>query len=55
VAGAPQLCEWGERARHAWHFCGGWHPELWPIYASLHDVPDWSLLIDLMQEIRDHV
>jgi hypothetical protein len=29
-------------------------PERWAIYAGFHEVPDWALLIELMQEIRDH-
>jgi len=41
------------RASHCWAFCGGWHPERWPIYDALHDVPDWQALIELMTIIRD--
>jgi len=25
------------------------------MYGSLHQVPDWPILIDLLEEIRDHV
>lgn len=55
VAEPPVLCEWAERARHCWEFCGGWAPQSWPVYAALYDVTDWHLLIDLMREIRSHV
>jgi hypothetical protein len=51
----PQLCDASERALHCWDFCAGWHPELWPVYAALYDVPDWHATIDLMREIRRHV
>lgn len=50
----PTLCEASERARHCFIWCGGWRPEAWTTYAALHDVPDWHLLIDLMQHIRNH-
>jgi len=55
VAAAPQLCADAEQARHAWQFCGGWRPLLWPTYGALHQVEDWHLLIDLMAEIKNHV
>ena len=50
----PTLCEASERARHCYLWCNGWHPEAWPLYAALYDVPDWHLLTDLMQHIRNH-
>jgi len=34
---------------------GGWSPERWASFGALHDVPDWALLIELMQVIRTHV
>lgn len=40
------------QAQHCWQFCGGWMPERWPLYALLHDVEDWSLLVELMAHIR---
>ena len=50
----PTLCEASERARDCFTWCGGWQPLAWPMYAALHDVPDWHLLIDLMLHIRNH-
>jgi hypothetical protein len=50
----PTLCEASERARHCYLWSNGWHPEAWPMYAALYDVPDWHLLTDLMQHIRNH-
>jgi len=50
----PELGEWATRAAHCWHFCAGWAPERWPLYDALHDVPDWHMLIDLMQQIHNH-
>jgi hypothetical protein len=47
------LCAAAHAAAHAWRWCGGWAPNLWPAYAALHDVADWAMLIDLMQTIRD--
>jgi hypothetical protein len=40
------------QAQHCWQFCGGWMPERWPFYALLHDVEDWTLLVELMAHIR---
>lgn len=37
---------------HCWHFCGGWRPDLWPLYGTLYSVPDWHQLIDAMSAIR---
>ena len=54
LAGPPEWCEWTERARHCWNFCGGWKPQAWPVYGALYEVSDWTMLSDLMQEIRDH-
>lgn len=54
-AAAPALCEAAAAASHCWAFCGGWEPQRWPVYAALHDVPDWHALIELMQEIRRRV
>jgi hypothetical protein len=55
VGQAPPLCEESNRAMHAWNWCGGWRPDLWPMYATLHPVPDWHLLQDLMEVIRSRV
>jgi hypothetical protein len=55
VGEAPLLCPQAEQARHCWQFCGGWQPHMWPVYAALYPVPDWHLLIDLMQTIRRSV
>ncbi len=51
----PALCEWSERALHAWAWCGGWQPQHLPLYAALHPVPDWHLLTELMRTIKAHV
>lgn len=45
-----------QQAAHCWRFCGNaWAPERWPIYHALHQVDDWPLLIELMQEIQANV
>jgi hypothetical protein len=49
----PSLSLQAERAVHCWGWCGGWHPERWPMYAALHDVSDWAAMSELMQTIRD--
>lgn len=54
VGDAPPLGADALAASHCWRWCGGWHPEKWPIYAALHDVDDWAMLIDLMQVIKEH-
>jgi hypothetical protein len=48
------MCQWAVRAHHCWRWCGGWNPALWPLYAALHEVPDWPLLIELLEVIRDY-
>jgi hypothetical protein len=50
----PLLSPEAEQARHCWHFCGGWRPDLWTTYGALFDVTDWHQLIELMQELRAH-
>lgn len=53
VAPPPLMCADAVMAGHCWRFCEGWRPERWPMYAALHDVDDWQLLIDLMQILKD--
>lgn len=50
----PEICEASERARDCYLWCGGWEPTRWPLYAALHDVTDWHLLIELMRHIQHH-
>lgn len=42
----------GQIALECWGWCGGWHPERWPVYEALHPVPDWHHTIELMRVIR---
>jgi hypothetical protein len=55
VGDAPALCAESARAIHCWNWCAGWRPQVWPMYATLHPVPDWHLLQDLMEVIRSRV
>lgn len=48
----PDLSPQAQLAAACWHFCDGWAPERWPVFAAFHDVPDWGALMDLMQAIR---
>lgn len=48
----PDLSPQAQLAVACWHFCDGWAPERWPVFAAFHDVPDWGALVDLMQAIR---
>jgi len=52
----PALGAAEQQAVHCWRFCANtWAPALWPLYHALHQVDDWPLLIDLMDDIRTHV
>lgn len=55
VAPCPRLEPAALAALLCWHWCGGWNPALWPAYAALHDVEDWTMTIDLMAHIRREV
>ena len=48
----PDLSPQATLAVRCWHFCDGWFPERWPIFAAIEDVPDWAALVELMQAIR---
>jgi hypothetical protein len=48
----PPLSADAQQAAHCWHWCGGWEPQRWPVYAALHDVDDWDALAELMLAIR---
>jgi hypothetical protein len=48
----PALTGLAESAAECWRWCGGWHPERWPIFAALHEVQDWAAMSDLMLTIR---
>lgn len=48
----PEQDEWAQRALHCWNWCGGWHPERWPVYAVFHDVSDWALLVELLETLN---
>lgn len=52
IAEAPEMTPTAAQAQHCWAWCVGWAPERWPIYAALHEVEDWSLLVELMAHIR---
>lgn len=49
----PELDGAAAQAAHAWAFCGGWNPQVLPLYAALYPVPDWHLLIELLQGLRN--
>lgn len=49
----PALSPDAQLAAHCWRWCEGWRPERWPVYAALHDVPDWHRLAELMRAIRN--
>ena len=40
------------RALHCWSFCGGWRPDLLPLYAAFYGLPDWDLTLELMAVVR---
>jgi hypothetical protein len=40
---------------HCWHFCDGWTPERWVVYAALYPVADWHAVVDLMSVIRSQL
>lgn len=51
--GEPEpLLPLARMALECWGWCGGWHPERWPVFEALHPVPDWDALIELMRVIR---
>ena len=54
VAEPPQLLPAARQAAHAWRFCGGFVPERWPVYAALHAVDDWDVMVHCMEVIRDN-
>lgn len=54
LAPAPDLGAAALQAVDCWAFCAGWVPERWPLYAALHPVDDWDLLIHCMETIRRH-
>lgn len=43
------------QALHCWQWCGGWSPERWPLYATLHHVDDWDRLPLYLAAIRDEL
>jgi hypothetical protein len=53
LAGLPELSAQAGLAVHCWHWCAGWQPAAWPVYAALHDVPDWDAHVELMLAIRE--
>lgn len=53
LAPRPELCAAALEAAHCWRWCDGWNPAAWPAYGALHPVADWSLLIDLLEVIRE--
>jgi len=42
-----------DRAFHCWRFCGGYRPELLPIYAAIYGLPDPETMVELLITIRD--
>lgn len=54
LAPPPELGAAALLAIDCWAFCGGWTPERWPLYAALHRIDDWDLLIHCMEVIRRH-
>lgn len=48
----PELSHQARTAAHCWHFCEGWNPDRWPIYAALYPVDDWHAIVELMQALR---
>lgn len=44
-----------EEALHCWRFCAGYEPSVWPLYVSLHEVPDPMALMELQAVIRDAI
>lgn len=48
----PALSLQAQLAIDCWNFCDGWDPSRWPLFAALHDVPDWGALVELMQAMR---
>lgn len=42
-------------AMHCWGWCRGWQPQLWLHYSALHEVDDWSLLIELLEVLKNNV
>lgn len=48
----PELSAQADLAAQCWHWCDGWVPERWLLFAAFHDVPDWAAVVDLMQTIR---
>lgn len=55
VAPCPPLTPDALLASHCWTWSGGWAPERWVSFGAMHEVPDWALLIELMQVIRNQV
>jgi hypothetical protein len=51
----PDLCPASQEAWLCWQFCGGWAPQTWPVYLALYGSADWSMVVELMQEIRRNV
>lgn len=48
----PVLTGFAADAAECWRWCGGWHPERWPVFAALHEVGDWGAAAELMLGIR---
>lgn len=42
-----------QAAFHCWQFCGGYKPELLPIYDDIYGLADPQKMIELLQVIRD--
>lgn len=42
-----------QAAFHCWRFCGGYKPELLPMYATIYGLEDAEKMIELLIEIRE--
>lgn len=49
----PALSAHAALALRCWAWCKGWQPERWPLWGALNRVPDWDLLLHLLQTL-DH-